>query len=163
VAAVRNSKTEQRLNQFPALIGIPNIENAEEDYLRAMRIFGKKWKRGSLADDGPHVELLRCGFYKLSILCQHLLGLIERVNDQPTQDFRTYFMKLEFELGDNGKVTASASNCPKQVGVFIFAGSDPLAVRGDYLDRDQCCSQSDSETAIKEEGGTGNKIGSLRG
>jgi hypothetical protein len=27
VAAVRNSKTEQRLNQFPALIGIPNIEN----------------------------------------------------------------------------------------------------------------------------------------
>src|ERR1700722_12462115 len=36
-------------------------------------------------------------------------------------------MKLEFELGDNGKVTASPSNCPKQVGVFIFAGSDPLA------------------------------------
>jgi hypothetical protein len=66
-----------------AEIGIPNIENAEEDYLHAMRIFGKKWKRGSLADGGPHVELLRCGFYKLSILCQHLLGLIERVNDQP--------------------------------------------------------------------------------
>ena len=43
-------------------------------------------------------------------------------------------MKLEFELGDNGKVTASASNCPKQVGVLIFAASDPLAV---YLDRDQ--------------------------
>jgi len=59
---------------FLPLIGIPNIENAEEDYLRAMRIFGKKWKLGSLADGGPHVELLRCGFYKLSILCQHLLA-----------------------------------------------------------------------------------------
>jgi hypothetical protein len=35
-------------------------------------------------------------------------------------------VKLEFELGDNRKVTAAASNCPKQVGVFVFAGSDPL-------------------------------------
>jgi len=31
-------------------------------------------------------------------------------------------MKFEFELGDNSKVTATASNCPKQVGVFVFAG-----------------------------------------
>ncbi len=35
-------------------------------------------------------------------------------------------MKLEFGLRDNVKVTASASNFPKQVGVFIFAGSDLL-------------------------------------
>ena len=31
-------------------------------------------------------------------------------------------MKVELEFGDNPKVTAAASNCPKQVGVFVFAG-----------------------------------------
>ena len=84
-------KRSKGSNQFPALIGIPNIENAEEDYLRAMRIFGKKWKLGSLADGGPHVELLRCGFYKLSILCQHLLGLIERVKRSTHPGFQDLF------------------------------------------------------------------------
>jgi hypothetical protein len=46
-------------------------------------------------------------------------------------------MKFELELGDNPKVAAAASNCPKQVGVFRFAGSDLLAVRGDHVCRDQ--------------------------
>jgi hypothetical protein len=46
-------------------------------------------------------------------------------------------MKFEFELGDNPKVTAAASNCPEQVSVFVFASSDPPAVRGNYLYRDQ--------------------------
>jgi hypothetical protein len=83
------------------------------------------------------ISHFRCGFYKFAILCQHLLCLIERENYQPGQDFRTDPMKREFELGDNRKVTSAASNCPKQVGVFVLAGSDPPAVGGDHVDRDQ--------------------------
>ena len=70
-------------------------------------------------------------------LCQHLLRLVEWENDQPGQDFRTHRMKVEFELGDNPKVTAASSNCPKQVGIFVFADLDPLAVRSNYIYRDE--------------------------
>src|ERR1700704_826554 len=137
VFTVRRAKAEQRLNQFPTFSSIPNVEDAEQDHLLAMHISGKKWHGRSLTQSSPHVELLRCGFYKFAILCQHLFCLVERENDQPAQDFRTQLMKFKFELGNNRKVTATAANCPKQVGVFVFAGSDPLAVRGDYLNRDQ--------------------------
>jgi hypothetical protein len=102
-----------------------------------MHVSGKKWQGGSLAQYSPHIELFRCGFYKFAIPCQHLLCLIERENDQPSQDFRTHFVKFEFELGDYRKVTAAASKCPKEVGVFVFARSDTLSVRGDHVYRDQ--------------------------
>jgi len=46
-------------------------------------------------------------------------------------------MKFEFELGGNPKVAAAASKCPKQVGVFVFACSDPLAVCCNDLNSDQ--------------------------
>jgi hypothetical protein len=98
------------------------MARGEPNHLLAMHVSGKKWQGGSLAQYRPHVELIRCGFYKFAILCQNLLCLVERENDQPGQDFRTHPMKFEFELGDNSKVTATASNCPKQVGVFVFAG-----------------------------------------
>ena len=42
-----------------------------------------------------------------------LFCLMERENDQSGQYFSTHPMKFEFELGDNPKVTATASNCPR--------------------------------------------------
>jgi hypothetical protein len=36
---------------------------------------------------------------------------MERENDQSGQYFSTHPMKLKCELGDNPKVTATASNC----------------------------------------------------
>jgi hypothetical protein len=38
---------------------------------------------------------------------------MERENDQSGQYFSTHPMKFEFELGDNAKVTATASNCAR--------------------------------------------------
>src|SRR5262245_20684360 len=83
VLAMGNAKAAQRLNQFPALCGIPGIEGDEHKHLLAMHVFGKKWQGGSFAQESPHVELFRCGFYKFAILSKHMLRLVERENDQP--------------------------------------------------------------------------------
>ena len=46
-------------------------------------------------------------------------------------------MKVEFELGDNREVAATATNCPKQIRVFIFAGPDFLTIGGDRVHGDK--------------------------
>src|SRR2546423_6566452 len=83
VFTVGGAKTEQRLNQFPALSCIPKVKGDEHHHLLAMRVCGKKGQGGSLAQDSPHVEFLRGGCYKFAVLRQHLLCLLERENDQP--------------------------------------------------------------------------------
>src|SRR5262249_10561308 len=137
VFTVWGAKTEHGLNQFPALSSIPNVEGDKHDHLLAVDLLGKKRQRRRLTQDRPHVKLLRRGLNKFAVLCQHLLCLIERENDQPGQNFRPHLMKFEFELGDNPKIAATTSKRPKQVGVFVFACSDPLTVRSNDLYRDQ--------------------------
>ena len=79
-----------------------------------------------------------CSSHKFAILRQHLLCLVERKNDQSSQNFGTDRMKLEFELSNNRKIThPRLLEYPQNDERLRFAGSEPLAVRSDHVCRHQ--------------------------
>ena len=53
-------------------------------------------------------------------LVKDLLCLVERKNDQAGDDFRTHGEKLEFELGDDTKISSAAANRPEKIRIFVF-------------------------------------------
>src|SRR4029453_6426244 len=80
-----------------------------------------QWRR--LAQHCPDIELLGRRIYKLTILGQYLLCLVERKNDQAGDDLGSHREKSEFELGDDTKISAAAANRPEKIPVFAFTGS----------------------------------------
>ena len=70
-------------------------------------------------------------------LVQYLLCLVERKNDQAGDYFGTHGEKLEFELGDDAKISPAAANRPEKIRIFVFTCSYFLAFGGDQVDGDE--------------------------
>ncbi len=68
---------------------------------------------------------------------EHSVGILRRIHWRTEHDRRPEWMQAILELGHDAKVPATAADCPEKICIFGLACPTELAVRGDYVDRQQ--------------------------
>src|SRR6056297_3157013 len=94
-------------------------------------------QRWHAPDIGIAGYLFRCIKSKVSPFSKHRRCILKRIYGKGSIDFRTKRVQTKFKRGNYTKISTASTNRPKEVFVFILAGSDNSAISSYNLNREQ--------------------------
>ena len=121
-------------NLLPVVDG-SRVGEHERDDRFALEILGDDGQRRREPQVAHDADLVRRVCCEVTQHTQHLRRDVHWPDEQAGEDLRTERVEREFERRDDPEVSATTAKTPEQVGIFVGAGDEKVAVGGDDVAR----------------------------